>query len=233
MADRQEWKWKCIRVLGITGGVGAGKSTILGYLERQYGARIIELDQVARQLQEPGGSCYDSMVDLFGMECVRKDGTLDRAKIAEKVYQDAGLLEKLNRLVHPAVKKQVLADLQSADEAAESERAKGRSESCLTGADGNFPGRLVVIESALLIDDQYDRICDEIWYIYAAQEKRRERLKASRGYSDRRIDSMFAAQRSEESFRKNTQYTIDNTDDIVQNTFGQMDQALRERGWIP
>ena len=90
-----------------------------------------------------------------------------------------------------------------------------------------------MVEAALLLDDHYDEICDEIWYIYASEEIRRQRLKSDRGYSDERIDEMFRTQRKEESFRELTDLTIDNSSDIIQNTCGQIDQALRERGFFP
>ncbi len=57
-----------MKVLGITGGVGAGKSTVLGYLAKRYGARVIEADRVAHLLRRPGGDCYDAVVNCFGRE---------------------------------------------------------------------------------------------------------------------------------------------------------------------
>lgn len=214
-------------MLGVTGGVGAGKSTVLGFLEDRYGADVIELDRVAREMQQPGGECYGPMVRLLGEECLREDGQLDRAAAAEKIYRSPQLREKINEIVHPAVKRRVLRHLRRKEEDAVS--AAGR-----TGTEESpVPRALTVIESALLIDDHYEEICDEIWYIHAAEQKRRERLKASRGYSDERIDRMLGAQRSEESFRENAQTVIDNTDDFVQNTFGQIDRALSERGFFP
>ena len=196
-----------MRVLGITGGVGCGKSTVLGYLKERYGAYLIECDRIARELQETDEACRRSMTRLFGHGIVNEDGTIDRQEIARMAFADRSLLDKLNGIVHPAVKKRVRELIEEQGES-----------------------RLIVIEAALLLDDHYDEICDEIWYIYADEDTRRRRLKSSRGYTDERITQMFLSQRTDESFRALTQVTIDNSSDNVQNTFGQLDRELALRG---
>jgi len=211
-------KYEHIAVLGITGGVGAGKSTVLEYLEKRYGARLIECDALAAQLQEQDGPCRDAMIALFGAEVLREDGHFNRPAIAAKVFADESLREALNAIVHPAVKAAVREALQQENAAA---------QACTQGA-----RRLVVIEAALLLDDNYGEVCDEIWYVYAPEEARRRRLKESRGYSDERIDAVFASQRSEESFRALTQFTIDNSEEFVENTYGQIDEGLRTHGLL-
>ncbi len=195
-------------ILGITGGVGCGKSTVLDYLASEYGAFLIECDEVARDLQQPGGACYQPMIDLFGSSVVyREDGALDRREIAARIFKDPVLRQKLNGIVHPAVKRRVKELISSHSDYS-----------------------LIVIEAALLLDDHYGEICDEIWYIHTDDEVRRDRLKMSRGYSDQKIDEMFASQRSEESFRLGCALTIDNSSENIQNTFRQLDEALMVRG---
>ena len=195
-----------MKVLGITGGVGSGKSTVLNYLKESYGAYLIECDEVARQLQEPGETCYRPMIELFGEQAVKPDQTIDRSAVAKMVFEDRLLREKLNAIVHPAVKQRVRQ---------------------LIAEHADYP--LIVVEAALLLDDHYDEICDEIWYIYADEDARRMRLKSSRGYSDERITSMFRSQRSDASFRSLCALTIDNSSENVQNTFWQLDRALALR----
>ncbi len=195
-------------ILGITGGVGCGKSTVLDYLASEYGAFLIECDDVARDLQQPGGVCYQPMIDLFGSSVVSpEDGSLDRQEIARRIFKAPALRQELNGIVHPAVKRRVKELIRS---------HSGYS--------------LIVIEAALLLDDNYGEICDEIWYIHTDDKVRRERLKISRGYSDQKIDEMFASQRSEESFRSGCALSIDNSSENIQNTFRQLDEALLVRG---
>ena len=195
-----------MKVLGITGGVGSGKSTVLEYLRESYGAYLIECDEVGRKLQEPGEICYRPMIELFGRQVVKEDNSIDRRAVAQMVFRDSRLREELNAIVHPAVKERV---------------------NQLITEHQDSP--LIVVEAALLLDDHYDEICDEIWYIYADEDTRRRRLKDSRGYTDERITQMFRSQRADESFRALCALTIDNSSENVQNTFWQLDNALARR----
>lgn len=216
-------KYKNIHVLGITGGVGAGKSTVLGYLEKQHHAKVILCDDVARMLQEPDGACYPAMVELFGTEVLQEDGRFDRQKLAAKVFADKELLEKLNAIVHPAVKQYVKDEIEKAERSCSlKEASQGNKHRC----------SLVVIEAALLLEDDYGVLCDEIWYIYTSDEARRERLKASRGYSDERISQMMANQKPDAYFREHCQFTVDNSSDNVENTFEQIEKGLKEHGFL-
>ena len=87
----------------------------------------------------------------------------------------------------------------------------------------------VFVEAALLIEDHYDVICDELWYIYTAKDVRRARLKSSRGYSDAKIDAIFASQLSEETYRKYCKVVIDNNDSL-EKSFEQLRQIFAEMG---
>ena len=136
------------------------------------------------------------------------------------MFGDEKLLSALNAIVHPEVKKHV----------------KERILSCLRSSASGETKRsdpLIVIEAALLLEDHYDAICDEIWYVYAGEDVRRERLISGRGYSDEKIDRIFANQRSEESFRACCALTIDNSSENIENTFRQIDEALAARGIRP
>lgn len=219
-------KYKKIRVLGITGGVGAGKSTVLAYLERAYGARVILCDEVAKLLQEPGQICYQEMLELFGRDVLQTDGRFNRQKLAEKVFADPVLLEKLNQIVHPAVKQYVKSEIQTAVEGASASQNLPKSD-----GRGGQPS-LLVIEAALLLEDHYEELCDEIWYIDTRAEVRKERLKLSRGYSQERIAQMMANQKSDDFFRKHCQFTVDNSSDSVENTYEQIDKGLKEHGFL-
>ena len=202
-------------ILGITGGVGAGKSTVLDYLKDCYGACLIECDEVARELQQPGEVCFGPMLELFSgkEDLLNPDGTLNRKTIAALVFAEEEVRESLNRIVHPAV--------------------KSRVREMIRQYQRDYPGKLIVVEAALLLEDRYGEICDEIWYIHADESVRRQRLKQSRGYSDRKITEIFSSQRTEESFRQCCNLTIDNSSENLQNTFRQIDLAMLRRGILP
>ncbi|MDO5540050.1 MAG: dephospho-CoA kinase [Eubacteriales bacterium] len=201
-----------MKVLGITGGVGAGKSTVLAYLERVYQARVIELDKVAHELMEPGQEGYQKIIEKFGEDILAPDGSIDRGMLYQKAFSDRQRVEELNSIVHPLVKKEVCRKI-------EQERKKRTAA-------------FVVLEAALLLEDHYDAICDEIWYIYVENDVRRERLKKSRGYSEEKIRSILENQKSDREFRIFCQFVVDNSSNIIENTYGQIDKGLKEHEFV-
>ena len=96
-----------MKVIGITGGVGAGKSQILEYLNNKYGATICQADAVGKKLQKKGTECFDAIVAHFGTEILDAKGELDREKLADIVFSDKVELSVLNSIVHPAVKEEI------------------------------------------------------------------------------------------------------------------------------
>lgn len=182
-----------MKVIGVTGGVGAGKSEILNFIADNWNATVVEADEVGYLVMKPGKSCFAPIVELFGPGILQADGTLDRTKISEMVFEDRSLLDKLNAIVHPAVKKYILKAIQ---------REKENETD------------IFIVEAALLIEDKYDEICDELWYIYADEETRTERLMKNRGYSEEKIRSIFANQLSEDEFSEHCDFEIDNSGDF-------------------
>lgn len=193
-----------MKIIGVTGGVGSGKSEVLRFLEREYKAYVCQLDEVAKALQRRGTACFKKIVECFGEDMVGEDGELDRAKLGQAVFGSAEKLNALNAIVHPEVKRWVRSDI---------ERKK----------ETQVP--LYVIEAALLLEAGYQDICDELWYIFVPQDIRRERLKVSRGYSDERIDKMFASQLTDEAFQDGCTVVIDNGG-TFENTIRQIGDRL-------
>jgi len=107
-----------VLVLGLTGGIGSGKSTVSAMLEVK-GAVVVDADRIVRELQQPGQPVFDAMVEAFGPGIVAADGTLDRQAVADLVFNDAEKLKTLNGIVHPAVGARImerLAELADTDE---------------------------------------------------------------------------------------------------------------------
>lgn len=199
-----------MRIIGITGGVGSGKTEVLSYIKGKYNCKVIFADEVAHEVKEPGQVCYSELVDLLGEEILSENKRIDKVKMAEKIFADEKLLKKVNAIIHPAVKRYILTEI-------ELEKQK---------QDTDF----LFIEAALLIEDGYISIVDELWYIYAAEEVRRKRLKDSRAYSDGKIDAVFGKQLSEAEYKKHCRVFIDNSGSL-QNTYEQIDKKLEEYLW--
>ena len=97
-----------MRVIGITGGVGAGKSAILSHIQENYNCRVFLADEAAHQVEEKGQPCYDRLVKLLGEEILAEDKTIHRQRMAEKIFSDPALLSQVNAMIHPAVKERIL-----------------------------------------------------------------------------------------------------------------------------
>lgn len=183
-------KYGTLKVIGVTGGVGAGKSTVLSYLEEQYDAKVYLADEVAKLLLMPGEACYEQVRSIFPAEVFCEDGSIHREKMAELIFAHPEYRIRQNEIVFPAVKNYFKEQI-------EKERAAE------TG--------LMIIEAALLIEEHYEEICDELWYIHADEAVRRERLEKNRGYSQEKITAIMKSQLSEEAFRMYTDVVIDNS----------------------
>ncbi|MGN0483550.1 MAG: dephospho-CoA kinase [Lachnospiraceae bacterium] len=195
-----------MKFIGITGGVGAGKTAILQYAATHAKARILLADEVAHELMEPQGGCYTRVKALFREEDVlQADGRFDRPKLAKAMFSDEQKRAQVNAIVHPAVKEYVVQE-------AKKERQSGRYD-------------FFIFEAALLIEEKYDEICDELWYIYTSETNRRKRLKENRGYSDEKISQIFQSQLNEEVYRKYCRQVIDNNGDL-EDTYKQMNRLL-------
>lgn len=195
-----------MKFIGITGGVGAGKSAILDYLKNKPDTKVMLADEIAHELMVPGTQCYDRLKAEFGTEDIyQKDGFFDRIKLAQVIFSDNEKRKKLNGIVHPAVRKYVIGQ-------AAYERKEGRI-------------KILVLEAALLIEEHYDEICDELWYIYTSEENRRIRLKKQRNYSDEKISEIFNSQLTDEKFRKACRVVIDNNG-TIEAAEAQIEAAL-------
>ncbi len=199
-----------MRFIGITGGVGAGKTEVIKYIKQHYKCEIYLADQVAHEVKRAGTDCYFQLVALLGAEVVGKDGEINKALMAEKIFGDDALLYKVNAIVHPAVKEYLMDKL-----------LKAKSNPHL---------ELFFVEAALLIEAGYGPLVDEMWYIYADIEVRKARLKSSRGYSEEKIQSIMESQLSEEEFRKACDFVIDNSG-ILTETYRQINKKLEAFTW--
>ena len=187
-------------LIGITGGVGAGKTELLSELETMEAVRVVRADELAASLMQPGSACHDRLAEAFaGLGVFDKDGNIIKAAMSSRVISDPDRRAVCNGIVHPAVKEELL---RMAEEAA----SEGGTD-------------IFFIEAALLLEEGYVLICDEIWYIWASEEVRRRRLVSARGYSEDRI--------SAEVFRTKCQRIIDN-DGNLSTAREQLNEYVRE-----
>ncbi len=143
-------------VIGLTGNIGSGKTTVSRLLQVEKGCVCLDADIIGRVVAEPGGEAYGQLREAFGPAYFLPDGRLDRPKMAELVFHNSGQLVRLNNIIHPAV----LAVLK-------------RRIAAIAASD---PAQNIVVEAALLIEADYLDILDELWLVWADDAVRLKRV---------------------------------------------------------
>ena len=178
------------KVIGITGGVGSGKSVVLGILKKDYRAQVIEADIVAKELMMPGMPGHEGIKKEWGDQYFAADGTIDKEKLGTALYYCPDFRLRLNAIIHPLVRDEVAA------------RIKRSRRS------------VIAYEAALPDAARMKELCDEIWYIHVPERDRIRRLMAGRGYSEDKCRSILAAQPPEYVYVNMAAHVIDNRDSI-------------------
>lgn len=192
-------------IIGVMGGVGSGKSTVLNYLENNYEANIIEADKVAKEVMLPGNYVYNEIVKTFPEVIV--DNKIDSKKLAEIVFNDKEQLEKLNSITHPGAVKEIVSRIKSSK------------------------NRIIVVESAILLGSGVEQYCDELWFVFCNRDTRIKRLIQTRGYSKEKCISVIESQPADEEYNKGADEFIDNSYS-EENTREQIDLILNTSACI-
>lgn len=178
-------------VIGITGGVGCGKSTVMSVLEECFHAKTILADELGHQAMRPGEKPYLDIRAAFGREVIRADGQLDRGRLAEIIYADEQKRKQLNDIIHPYVKQKIKEQL-----------SEWQTEP------------VVAVETAIMFESGCDEFCDQIWYVKADKAVRIKRLMESRGYTREKAEVIMSAQISEEEGCQRCDVCIENNGTI-------------------
>lgn len=177
-------------VLGITGGVGCGKSTVLNLLASHYKAKLLIADDIGHEVMEPGMPAWREIREQFGEEVFTDKGEVCRNRLAALIYQDDSKRLLLNHIIHPYVFKEIERRLEEWKEEP-----------------------LIVLETAILFETGCDVLCDEIWWIDTDKETRIQRLRDSRGYTREKAESIMKKQMREEEWAERCHRRIDNNKD--------------------
>lgn len=197
--------------IGITGGAGSGKSTIVEYLKMLAPTEFLHCDEIAHELMEPGGASYQALLHEFGEGILEEEEAknigngkasaeerslgarrIAKGKLAEIAMATPESRKRLNALTHPLVRTETEKRLTALQES-------------------GFQG-VAVIEAALLLEAGFSDLCDEVWYVYALLPDRIRRMRENRGYSEEKIRNILEGQLSDEEFRARTDFTLENPD---------------------
>lgn len=178
-----------MKIIGLTGGIASGKSTVSRALQ-DLGAIVIDADEVAHTIIEPGKPAWEDIVEHFGSEVLNPDQTIDREKLGAIVFNDPARLQVLNQITHPRVGeqfKQMIKNIKSQQSDA-----------------------VLFIEVPLLYETHMDRICDEVWVVWVDEETQIQRLMKRDGLSREDALKRIDAQMSLDEKAKRADVVIDN-----------------------
>lgn len=175
-------------LIGLTGGIGSGKSTVSAALAER-GAVVVDADAIVHELQEPGTEVFAAIVERFGTGILGPDGALDRPTLAARVFADADELEALNAIVHPAVGVEIAARLESAG-----------------------PGDVVILDVPLLVESGRDDMAGTL-VVDLPEDLAVERLVSQRGLTEEDARARMGRQASREERLARADFVIDNSGD--------------------
>lgn len=177
-------------IIGLTGGIATGKSTASHILSEQ-GIPVIDADIIAREAVMPGKDAYEKVVAFFGDEVLLSDKTLNRARLGEIIFNNSEKRQKLNEIVHPAVRSEM----------------KNQAELYLSG--GNS---LVIMDIPLLFESKLTHMVDETWLIYTRPDIQLRRLMERDGYSEEQALSRIKSQMPIDEKKELADVVIENND---------------------
>ena len=192
-------------VLGLTGGVGAGRSRILDLFSHDYGAQVIQADLVARKLEDPGQPGLTGLVSLFGTGILQKDGTLDRKGFADRIFGNPEALKRVNALIHPLTWNEIKRQIRESS------------------------AELIVVEAALF-DERSREVCQYLLYVDTQDEIRIQRLMENRGYSREKCLDIMKNQADRNDFLKLADFVIDNSGSLEESRL-QIRRILKKTGY--
>ena len=181
-------------VIGVTGNIGSGKTTVSRLLAEEYGCFYLNADNIGRLVAEPGGEAYDELRSTFGHGYFLPDGTLDRPAMAELVFNDKAELERLNGIMHPAILRHIQQEIDTVHKA--------------------DPMQIVIVEAALLIEANYLGILDSLWLVWADDDVRLQRVMARDGISAEQAQARMNNQMPQQEKLKYARYVLHNNDGI-------------------
>ncbi|GBD38193.1 Dephospho-CoA kinase [bacterium HR37] len=197
-----------MKVIGLTGNIGCGKSVVAKMFE-ELGAKVIDADQIARMIVQPGEPAWKEIIEKFGKDILKDDGTIDRKKLGKIVFEDEGKREELNRITHP----RIIGKIRELIEKYRRENQK-----------------VVVVEAALIVEKGgLSDIIDELIVVTSDEETQIKRLVEERGLSKEEAISRIRSQMPVEEKVKHATYVIDNSGNL-EETRKQVERIWKSIG---
>lgn len=194
-------------VIGITGGVGSGKSLAAKLASKKYNAELLIADELGHIVMKPGNTGFNKIIEKFGNGILDAEGNIDRKKLADIIFNDDQARMELNSIIHPEVIKYIEKYINDRKD-----------------QDG-----YIILETAIMYETGCDKLCDETWYIHVPADIRIKRLSGSRGYTEEKSRSIIAKQKPDKFFIERAGRVIENSGKVkdLENELARLPDNLK------
>lgn len=175
-----------MKIIGITGSSGSGKTTATKILSEELKAKTIDADEIVKQMQQKGIEYYEKIVEVFGGEILQEDGSLNRKKLAEIIFQDELKKEKLDNLTYKYVVEEIKNQVKNAQE------------------------KYVIIDAPLLIEGKLNEICNAVIAVVSSQEDQIKRICKRDNIEEKNAKARINAQKANEFYKINADFIVEN-----------------------
>lgn len=193
-----------MKIIGITGSSGSGKSTASKIMAEELGAKVIDADKLVKQMQTPGQIYFEKIVELFGREILQKDGVLNRRKIAQIIFQDELKKEKLNKLTYKYVVEEIKTQIK------------------------NIQEKYVIIDAPLLIESKLNKICDVTVAVTSNENEQIKRICRRDNIEENDAKLRIKAQKNNDFYKTNVDYIVENNGGTYNEFVGRIRMLVQE-----
>ncbi len=193
-----------MKIIGITGSSGSGKSTVTQILEKELKAKSINADEVVKQMQTQSSKYFEKIVELFGKEIIQENGSLNRKRLAQIIFQDKAQKEKLDKLTYTYVVKEIKKQV------------------------NNTQGDYVIIDAPLLIESKLNEICNAVIAVISNKEEQITRICNRDNIEKDDAKLRIEAQKDNEFYKKNADYVVENNGGNYNELMGRIRKLMQE-----
>ena len=193
-----------MKIIGITGSSGSGKSTVTHILEKELKAKVINADEIVKQMQTEGSKYFEKIVELFGREIIQENDSLNRRKLAEIIFQDKSQKEKLDNLTYKYVVEEIKKQVNMAEE------------------------DYVIIDAPLLIESKLNEICNSVIAVISKKEEQIKRICERDNIEENKAKLRIESQMDNEFYKKNSDYVVENNGGNYDELVGRIRKLVQE-----
>ena len=193
-----------MRIIGITGSSGSGKSTVTHILEKELKAKVINADEIVKQMQTEGSKYFEKIVELFGREIIQENDSLNRRKLAEIIFKNKAQKEKLDDLTYKYVVEEIKKQVNMAEE------------------------DYVIIDAPLLIESKLNEICNSVIAVISKKEEQIKRICERDNIEENKAKLRIEAQKDNEFYKKNADYVVENNGGNYDELVGRIRKLVQE-----